>query len=766
MSNLGDYYGPMPDGGDPPAPNTDSWFWRAAGVVGMLALLAMLAAIGALVAAAIGASDSHTAVHKLNKLLGLWQECDGEVSAAVGVVTKNILWRQETPPGVIPPDTILAVGNNVDNGRIIAAVNNNIAILNKATHTRISTTSFFYANGTVQGGDPYVVWDAINERFFLTAFGVTQCENIMNITSPPSLVGPVCSGTALFGPQSYAVSGPLSTTSPANGCGPIVTPLAGKIAVIVRGVCGFAIKTKNAQDAGAIGVIIYNAVGDIVPLMSGFDPSIVIPAISTGQTIGQAMVANLPVSVSIARNQSTIVYQFNTTMYISVSKTAAPNTASDFWHYAVTGGSYAGTAADFPKQSVDPSALYISTRRFVGFPGGGTTCVGENIRAFNKAALMSGAGAFTLWDNVGLVPNTAPRFLFPAETRTPITDQRLGSVFFGLRSDDEFSACGQNNTRIFIYRATADGAIQPGVGIVNYPTPMRGFVCGPGSTQGNCLVIPTARQPPPAVPLGLDTLPEFLSTGVVLNGRLYLAFAFTVDYASVQIRWFVIDVNPMIENQQPVLMQWGDLSPSSDIDVFIPHIDVTDDGTMGIAFYISGPSQPVVAAYTFRLASDPANTIRMPFHIAVPNNYTYFENAGGQLNRYGDYIGLQVDPVDRQTFYGFTQRPDPLGFFNPPGEPGPCTNLSNCVARDWTTDLFTFRVDTDTCPADGIATTPTHVPIPTESSFVIPDGVSLASIDIGEFGGEGQDGDADFDFDFDDETAECITVEGRLICVK
>jgi hypothetical protein len=53
----------------------------------------------------------------------------------------------------------------------------------------------------------------------------------------------------------------------------------GNIALINRGTCGFAVKVKNAQNAGAVGVIIANNVaGAPPPGMGGTDPTITIPA--------------------------------------------------------------------------------------------------------------------------------------------------------------------------------------------------------------------------------------------------------------------------------------------------------------------------------------------------------------------------------------------------------------------------------------------------------------------------------------------------------
>jgi PA domain len=53
-----------------------------------------------------------------------------------------------------------------------------------------------------------------------------------------------------------------------------------RIALIDRGTCGFVVKVKNAQNAGAVGVIIAdNAAGAPPPGLGGSDPTITIPAV-------------------------------------------------------------------------------------------------------------------------------------------------------------------------------------------------------------------------------------------------------------------------------------------------------------------------------------------------------------------------------------------------------------------------------------------------------------------------------------------------------
>jgi hypothetical protein len=65
------------------------------------------------------------------------------------------------------------------------------------------------------------------------------------------------------------------------------TAVTGNIALINRGVCGFIVKVKNAQLAGAVGVLIAdNAAGSPPPDLGGTDATITIPAVRI--TLGDA----------------------------------------------------------------------------------------------------------------------------------------------------------------------------------------------------------------------------------------------------------------------------------------------------------------------------------------------------------------------------------------------------------------------------------------------------------------------------------------------
>jgi hypothetical protein len=120
--------------------------------------------------------------------------------------------------------------------------------------------------------------------------------SIRIVTPVPGVNGFYPYNTASFGPP---VSNPdnlgtLANIAPGNPLGQGCTAfsdadrmaVAGKVAIIDRGVCGFAVKAKNAQNAGAFGVIIANNAAGAAPGLGGTDPTITIPTISVSQADG------------------------------------------------------------------------------------------------------------------------------------------------------------------------------------------------------------------------------------------------------------------------------------------------------------------------------------------------------------------------------------------------------------------------------------------------------------------------------------------------
>lgn len=122
---------------------------------------------------------------------------------------------------------------------------------------------------------------------------------------------------AQFGPQldGVGVTGDVALASIINGCSALPSgSLAGKIGLIERGGasgCTFALKVKNAQDAGAIAAIIYNnpTAANFPSSMGGADATITIPSVlitnDEGEFIKTQLNNSLVVNITLKSDPAT-----------------------------------------------------------------------------------------------------------------------------------------------------------------------------------------------------------------------------------------------------------------------------------------------------------------------------------------------------------------------------------------------------------------------------------------------------------------------------
>jgi len=118
-----------------------------------------------------------------------------------------------------------------------------------------------------------------------------------------SSIGSFAVGAASFGPAltPAGVSGNIvlgldAVGTPGDACEPLANPaaVAGNIALVDRGTCAFVIKVKNAQNAGAIAVLVADNVLDEPPAgLGGTDPTITIPSVRVSLPTGNALKAAL-----------------------------------------------------------------------------------------------------------------------------------------------------------------------------------------------------------------------------------------------------------------------------------------------------------------------------------------------------------------------------------------------------------------------------------------------------------------------------------------
>jgi len=167
-----------------------------------------------------------------------------------------------------------------------------------------------------------IVWDGAKvtaDAPNVLSFGSPE----VNVLTPSAIAGSYQFGTAAFGP---AIANPgitatvVAAQDPADGAGPTTTDgcspftnaaaIAGKIALVERGTCGFAVKARNATNAGAIGVIIYNNAANVNAAPPGMADDgingafVTIPAVSLNRADGLALVGNPGAVAQMTKNLS------------------------------------------------------------------------------------------------------------------------------------------------------------------------------------------------------------------------------------------------------------------------------------------------------------------------------------------------------------------------------------------------------------------------------------------------------------------------------
>lgn len=146
------------------------------------------------------------------------------------------------------------------------------------------------------------LWSTVNRLFFYNA------PNAASSRQPAT-------GTAQFGSPLNAagITADVKLSPVLDGCSALPAgSLTGKIGLIERGTCNFTVKVKNAQNAGAVAAIIYNAPNSgAIGGMSGTDTTITIPSVlitnAEGEYIKGQLTANTTVNVTLKNDPATSI---------------------------------------------------------------------------------------------------------------------------------------------------------------------------------------------------------------------------------------------------------------------------------------------------------------------------------------------------------------------------------------------------------------------------------------------------------------------------
>jgi Thermolysin metallopeptidase, alpha-helical domain/PA domain len=185
--------------------------------------------------------------------------------------------------------------------------------------------------------------------------------------------------------------------------------VAGNIAIVDRGGCAFTVKVKNAQDAGAVAVIVGNSAGGGAFGMAGADPNITIPSVGISNADRNRIVSGLSSSA------------VNATLRDASGET---KTDSFRWLIGEDATAFGGAIRDMWTPTCKGDAGKVSDAEYVcGTEDGGG--VHSNSGVSNHAyALLVDGGSFNGLDVTGIGLDKAAAIYFKAMTdfQTPTTD--------------------------------------------------------------------------------------------------------------------------------------------------------------------------------------------------------------------------------------------------------------------------------------------------------------------------------------------------------
>lgn len=263
---------------------------------------------------------------------------------------------------------------------------------------------------------------------------------------------------------------------------------------------------------------------------------------------------------------------------------------------------------DYPGFGVNKDAVVFTGNMFPFASGGVFTSIG----VVPKAPLLTGASA-----NVSYLRENSTFTLQPARTADPTQ-----SIMY--------AAASQTLTSIRLV-AIRDLLGTPTMSIRDVPVP--------------------AWQRPTSVPSGggrlLDGLDGRLYNCHFRAGRLVTAHTTRNSDGRMKVRWYEFAVNSWPSSGNPALRQSGDVLLTG-VSTHMPAVNTNAAGDISVIYSRSGASLNPETVISSRFAADPLGSMGAPTVLATSAG-TY---GGAGVNRWGDYFGCEIDPVDNLTFWG------------------------------------------------------------------------------------------------------------------
>jgi FlgD Ig-like domain len=329
---------------------------------------------------------------------------------------------------------------------------------------------------------------------------------------------------------------------------------------------------------------------------------------------------------------------------VAISKTSDPN--AGWWFSSINSTITIGASAryaDYPSVGVDDDAAYICTNMFsaAGAYGGCRLWV---INPGSSYAGPDGSLVTTIYDPYALSGATAYQ-----------TTTQIAHVY-----GPEPANLG---TFLVSYSGLSDGTNEY-IDIIRVDSPLGPIAFNfqqlfSGNIDNTAGAFPNAPQ------LGgtrlINTNDRRALSCVWRNNNLYMS-ATVLSFAApnagqTSAHWWRVDT---VNLGSLTIADQGDIG-GEDLGAgtytYFPAVEVDCDGNMAVGFSASNAGIYCGAYYATRLAGDTPGTIGATYALALGTDYYVrtFSSSPTARNRWGDYSGISICPVDQSTFWVYNE---------------------------------------------------------------------------------------------------------------
>jgi hypothetical protein len=301
--------------------------------------------------------------------------------------------------------------------------------------------------------------------------------------------------------------------------------------------------------------------------------------------------------------------------------------------------SYGNGFNDYPKLGVWPDAYYVSFNIFQN----GSSFIGAKVCAYDGASMRAGAAA------------TQQCFQLSSSFPSLLPGDWDGPTLPAPGAPDVFLNFGTNSLNLWKFH-------------VDWTTPSNSTLTGPIAVSGVAAFSPAcsggACIPQSGTREKLDSLGDRLMYRLAysnIGGQESLVVNHSVKVSGNKhsqvdgVRWYEIR---NFSGSSPSVFQQGTFSPDSS-SRWMGSIARDKVGDIAVGYSVSSGGIHPSIRYTGRVPTDPAGTLQAEGDIT--------DGSGSQLqnlNRWGDYSALAIDPVDGCTMWYTTEYLKTNGTFN------------------------------------------------------------------------------------------------------